>query len=93
MASVISSNLSYTRHLLRTSHRAIDRTTHPFLEQQLASILQTFPALLDTSPPLQHAFHLLLHLVNAFHERIAGLEVVGYTRQMRAEVRFLAMRD
>jgi hypothetical protein len=65
---------------------------HPFIEQLLASILQAFPTLFNTSPLLQHTGNFGVDLVDSADQFVAHVEVLRHARQVLSEVRFLTMR-
>jgi len=59
----------------------------------LASVLQAFPTLLNTSPFIQHTGNFGVDLVNAADQFVAHVEVLRHTRQVLSEVRLLTMRN
>ena len=64
------------------------RRTHPFIRQLLAGVLQTFPALLDAPPLIQHATSDIgIDLADAADEPVAHVEVLRHAQEVLPEVR------
>jgi hypothetical protein len=58
----------------------------------LASFLQAFSTLLNTSPFIQHTGNFGIDLVDTADQLVAHVEVLRHARQVLSEVRFLTMR-
>jgi hypothetical protein len=90
MSSVNSSNLSYVDSQHAVIKKNKDRT-YSFLKQPFARILQAPPSFFDAPPPLKHPLNFPINLINALHQPITRLQMLRNTRDVRAEMRLLAM--
>jgi hypothetical protein len=95
ISSVISSNRSYRPKQLSVIAKSPKgrRETYSFFQQLLTGIFQTFSALFNTSPLLEHPIHLHINLVDPLHQLIAITQVLRDIGNVRTKVCFLAMRD
>ncbi len=65
--------------------------THPFLEQQLASVFQALATFFHRPPSSQHVRHFPVNLIYPLDQPVTCFQVVRHALQMCAYVRFLAV--